>query len=258
MNPAGYPFLDAPFIAFAHRGGSAEAPENTDAAFAHAVGLGYRYLETDVHATADGVVAVIHDSDLGRVSDRSGLVRELGWREVAAAVLPGDQRVPRLDELLARWPDIRFNIDAKHPTVVEPLAEVIRRAGALDRVCLTSFSDRRLAALRRLLGPGACTSLGPRGVAALRAASYLPRPDVLGRLWAGAAAAQVPARSQGVPLVDRRFVAAAHAAGLAVHVWTVDDETAMDELLDLGVDGIMTDRPTTLRAVLQRRQQWQG
>ena len=252
-----HPFLDHPGpIAFAHQGGNRERPENTYASFAHAVSLGYRYLETDVHATADGVVVVCHDPSLERTAARPGLIRQLPWREVSAARGAGDQPVPRLDEVLASWPDARWNIDAKHPSVVDPLADLLERAGALDRVCVTSFSDLRLARLRHRLGPGLCTALGPRAVTALRVASFLPDPRPLARGWAGAGAAQVPIRSRGIPVVDRRFVAAAHKATLAVHVWTVDDEATMDALIDLGVDGIMTDRPTVLKAVLSRRDLW--
>jgi glycerophosphoryl diester phosphodiesterase len=252
-----HPFFDHPGpLPFAHRGGGGENPENTYAAFSHAVSLGYRYLETDVHATADGVVAVIHDPTLDRVADRPGRIGELRWAEVAAARLPGDQQVPRLDELLDRWPDVRFNIDAKDPAVLEPLDAVLRRAKALDRVCITSFSDRRLAALRRLAGPGLCTAMGPRAVAGLRAASYLPDPRLARGTWGGALAAQVPRRSGHLPLVDRRFVDAAHRVGVAVHVWTIDEPPVMQQLLDLAVDGIMTDQPTRLKAVLQSRGVW--
>jgi glycerophosphoryl diester phosphodiesterase len=261
-RPARHPFLDHPGpIAFAHRGGSAEAPENTYASFARAVSLGYRYLETDVHASADGVVVVCHDPALMRTAGRPGLIRELTWRELAGVRVQGDQPLPRLDEVLSTWPGARFNIDAKHPSVVGPLAEVLRQDGVLDRVCVTSFSDGRIAALRRLLGPGLCTAMGPRAITALRLASLLPattsgtRPG-WSRAWSGAAAAQVPMASRRVPVTDRRFVAAAHRAGLAVHTWTIDDEATMDALLDLGVDGIMTDRPSRLKAVLERRNAW--
>ena len=243
--------------AFAHRGGAKEAGENTLAAFGHAIGLGYRYVETDVHATADGVVVVIHDPTLDRVTDRHGVVATLPWSEVAAARMPGDQAVPRLDEVLAGWPDVRWNIDAKHDAVVEPLARLIERAGALERVCITSFSDRRLRRLRRRLGPRLCTSMGPVAVAGLRSASYAPSltPD---SLWRPAGAAQVPLSQGVVRVVDRRFVTAAHRFGLAVHVWTIDDEDTMGDLLDLGVDGIMTDRPSVLRDVLVGRGTWGG
>jgi glycerophosphoryl diester phosphodiesterase len=209
-----------------------------------------------VQATADGVVAVIHDPSLQRMADRPGTIRDMTWAEVAAARLPGDQQVPRLDELLEHWPHIRFNLDAKDPAVVAPLAEVLRRANALDRVCVTSFSDRRVAALRRLLGPGLCTAMGPRGITGLRLASLLPDPRPGRITWAGAQAAQVPLRSGRIPLVEPRFIKAAHRVGVAVHVWTIDNAPTMERILDLGVDGIMTDRPTVLKQVLVARGSW--
>ena len=251
-------FLDHPGpIAFAHRGGGRERPENTWAAFAHASDLGYRYLETDVHATADGVVAVIHDPFLDRVSDRQGVVGDLPWAEVAAARLAGDQAVPRLDELLAAFPLLRWNIDAKHDAVVEPLVEVLRRAGALERVCITSFSDARVQRARDLAGPTLCTGTGPRAILALRLASLAPIGARRERApWARAGATQVPVRWGPVPVTDRRYVDTAHRQGLAVHVWTVDDPEEAGRLVDLGVDGIMTDRPTALRDLLVARGLW--
>ncbi|HET9690518.1 MAG TPA: glycerophosphodiester phosphodiesterase [Acidimicrobiales bacterium] len=260
---APFAFLDHPGpIAFAHRGGSLEAPENTAASFLHAYELGYRYIETDVHVTTDGVVAVIHDPDLDRTADRPGHVPAMTWAQVSAARLPGDQRVMRIDEVLEEWPDVRFNIDTKHDAVVEPLAEVLRRTGAIERVCITSFSDRRVARMRRLLGPSLCTAAGPRGTAALRLASAAPGTGVAAALvrpaWSGCAAAQVPTSQGPVPIVEPRFIAWCHRAGLAVHVWTIDDRGEMDRLLDLGVDGIMTDRPAVLKELLEARGQWVG
>lgn len=254
-----HPFLDHPGpIPFAHRGGGGEAPENTYAAFARAVSLGYRYLETDAHASADGTVVVCHDPSLDRTAGRPGVIREMTWRELSTVRLAGGEPLPRLDDLLAAWPGARFNIDAKHPSVVGPLAGVLRRGAALERVCVTAFSDRRLGQLRRRLGPALCSSAGPGAVAALRAASFLPpgRQGPCARLWAGALAAQVPPCWRGLVVADRRLVTAAHRAGLAVHVWTVNDEAFMVHLLDLGVDGIMTDHPTRLKAVLERRGLW--
>lgn len=260
VSPARFTFLDHPGpIAFAHRGGALEAPENTWSAFRRAVEMGYRYIETDVHATSDGIVVTIHDEDLARTAERPGLVREMRWSELAAVRLSGtSDPVPRLDDVLAAWPDVRWNIDAKHDSVVGPLIETIHRSGALDRVCVTSFNDRRLARLRRALGPELCAGMGPLATAALRTASLLPdRPGraVASRLD-GLAAAQIPIRRGRVPLLDERLIATAHRLGVAVHVWTIDDAPTMEALLDLGVDGIMTDRPTVLRDVLQGRGLW--
>jgi glycerophosphoryl diester phosphodiesterase len=254
---ARFAYLDHPGpIPFAHRGGGAEAPENSLTAFSHAVSLGYRYIETDVHATRDGVVVAVHDPYLDRVSDRTGLVASLPWSEVGAAVLTDGGPLPRLDELLERWPEVRWNIDAKADDVVDPLVEVIRRTGALDRVCVTSFSDRRVAQASAALGPRLCTGMGPRAMLALRVDGYLPAwtPGRVDLERFGAA--QTPIRLGPLTVTDRRFVAGAHRVGLAVHAWTIDSVAAMDRLLDLGVDGIITDRPTLLRQVLQRRGTW--
>jgi glycerophosphoryl diester phosphodiesterase len=254
-----FAFLDHPGpIAFAHRGGALEAFENTWTSFTHARGLGYRYMETDANATSDGVVLAFHDPFLQRVTDGIGLVREMAWKELSAIRLNGSEPIPRLDELLAAWPEIRWNIDAKHDSVVNPLIDTLRRAGALERVCLTSFSDRRLARIRRALGPQVCTAMGPAAVSSLRFASLLPRgtADRAAGPLRRFGAIQIPLRRGWMPLVDQQLIATAHRTGLHVHVWTIDDETTMARLLDLGVDGIMTDRPRVLKQLLERRHAW--
>ena len=257
MDSPRFAFLDyAGPIPFAHRGGALESPENTWESFGHAHDLGYRYMETDVHSTRDGVVVTFHDPDLQRTAGRSGVLRDMSWAELSEVRLSGGERIPRLDELMAAWPDVRWNIDAKHDSAVGPLLETIHRSKARDRVCVTSFSDRRVERLRRALGEGACSAMGPLAVTALRVASM--RPDLFLPLLAGRlgvyGAVQIPLRQGPLPLVDRRLIDTAHRLGVQVHVWTVDDEATMDRLLGLGVDGIMTDRPSALREVLARRQ----
>jgi glycerophosphoryl diester phosphodiesterase len=256
-------FLDAePPIAIAHRGGSIGAPENSMRAFQRAVELGYRYLETDVHATADGELVVLHDPTLDRVTDRAGAIAELPWREVAAARIAGTEPVPRLAELLAAWPTVRVVIDAKADQAVAPLVQVLRRAGAIGRVCVGSFSTARLGRLRAALGPSLVTSMGPAEVLRLRLAAWglLPRSAVPrarpGRL--GPVCVQIPVRSERerIPLAEPRLLAAAHAAGLPVHVWTINDPGEMRRLLDVGVDGLISDDVVGLRAVLEERGQW--
>ncbi len=256
-----HPFLEhrGP-IPFAHRGGASEHLENTLAAVEAVVRLGYRYVETDVHATSDGVLLAFHDDRLERVTDGHGRIAELPYSVVGSVRVGGREPIPRLDELLSSWPDLRVNIDPKDDAAVEPLVGVLRRTDALQRVCVGSFSGRRLARVRAALGTEACTSLGPRGVAALRAVAWRGRAlRALERLVAveGARCVQVPVRQGRIPLVDRRFVDAAHRLGLPVHVWTIDDPAEMVALLDLGVDGLMTDRPVVLRDVLTARGQWQ-
>ncbi|MFC8849596.1 MULTISPECIES: glycerophosphodiester phosphodiesterase [unclassified Micromonospora] len=252
QSPSGY--LDAPApLAFAHRGGAAHGDENTAAAFARAVGLGYRYVETDVHGTADGVAVVFHDPTLRRVTGQPGRIAQLRWADLASVRVGGAAVVPRLDDVLAAWPQVRFNIDVKADGGIAPTVDALRRAGAGDRVLLASFSDARLARLRAATGGRVATGLGARGVARLRVASLHGRPV---RLHPSVAAVQVPPRYGRLPVVDRRFLAYAHRLGLHVHVWTIDEPAEMHELLDLGVDGIMTDHVGVLRDVYRSRGHW--
>ena len=262
-------FLEWPGpIPFAHRGGAEELPENTIPAFAAAIDLGYRHLETDVHLSRDGVVMAFHDDVLDRVTDGRGAIGSLGAAEIEAAdagyrfskdggsTYPWrgrGLRVPRLAELLEHWPEARINLDAKSDAVVAPLIALLRQMNAFDRVCVGSFSDARIARVRRLAEARVCTSMGPRAVTAARFASYTGRIPRL-----GADCLQIPVSNRGVRLVDHAMVRAAHRSGIAVHVWTIDDERQMELLLDLGVDGIMTDRPRLLRDVLHRRGAWFG
>jgi len=250
---AAYPFLHWPGpIPFAHRGGASEVPENTMPAFEHAVRLGYRYLETDAHVTADGVLVAFHDDRLDRVTDRTGVIAELPWSEVQKARVDGREPIPLLEDLLTAWPDVRVNIDPKHDGAAAPLAAAIVRTQTVDRVCVGAFSDRRIAVVRSLVGPALCTSMGPREVAQLVSASRgLP-----GRGRLRSPCAQVPTHQGRVALVTKRFVDTAHRLGVQVHVWTIDDEPEMTRLLDLGVDGIMTDRPQVLKDVLAARDEW--
>ncbi len=250
-----FPYLDAPHpVAIAHRGSAAAYPENTMAAFQDAVDLGYRYVETDVHATRDGVLVAFHDDRLDRVTGHTGRISELDWAEVSRAKVHGREAIPRFDELLAAWPDLKINIDPKSDDAVRPLIKALERPGTLARVCVGSFSGRRLAGLRAALGPDLCTSMGPEDVLRLRLASIgLP---MLSSFQPVAAAAQVPLRHFGLPVLDGRFVRAAQARGLKVHVWTINDGHTIARLLDLGVDGIMSDETALLKAVFTGRGLW--
>ena len=244
-------FLDHPTpIAFAHRGGGSHYPENSWRAFEHAVKLGYAYLETDAHATADGVLVAFHDKTLDRVTDRAGAIASLPASEVAAARIAGTDEIPLLADLLTTWPDVRFNIDVKDAPAARPLAELIGKTASWDRVCITSFSAARLAATRRALDRPVCMAAPPAGAAALR--SGLPGQSLapgFARRWIRCA--QLPFK-----MASQQVIGRAHAAGLQVHVWTVNDAALMGQLLDLGVDGIMTDQTEALRDVLIARGQW--
>lgn len=257
-RPTGvHPYLDQPLpLAMAHRGFSTEGLENSMAAFAAAVDLGLGYVETDVHATADGVALAFHDPTLDRVTDRTGAIAELPWSRVREARIGGVEPIPTIEQLLGAWPDLRLNLDVKSAGAVEPLARAIDRAGAHHRVCVASFSDaRRRAVLRRLTAPAA-TSPGMGILAAFRLFSAVRLPRVAAACLRGVDCVQVPVEYRGLPVVTTATVEHAHAAGKQVHVWTVNDDAEMNRLLDLGVDGIVTDRADVLRGVLVRRGAW--
>ncbi|WP_433869277.1 glycerophosphodiester phosphodiesterase family protein [Saccharopolyspora sp. CA-218241] len=250
-----HPFLLGPWPrAFAHRGWHLDelhGMENSLSAFRRAAAEGYRYIETDAHATADGAVVLHHDPTLDRTTDGRGAIRRLPWSAVRTAKVGGVEPVCRLEDALEELPETYFNIDVKADEAVEPVLRVLAAHDAWDRVCLASFEQRRLDALVRSAGPGLLTSMGRRSAALLWAGSRWGGWP-LRRLVTGGAA-QVPPGFGPVRVVDRRFVRQAHRWGIEVHAWTVDHEPRMRALLDLGVDGLVTDRPDVLRDVLRSR-----
>jgi glycerophosphoryl diester phosphodiesterase len=248
-------YLDSPPLAFAHRGGSATATnvgiENSLAAFAHAYDLGYRYFETDVRATSDGVVYAIHDEGLDRLTGSTDTVVGLTAETLDLQRL--DQREPlaRLTALFETFPDARLNIDLKSQDVVEAACALIEDHGVVPRTLLASFSHRRLRRARKRL-PDVATSASALEVALVK---LTPAP-LLRRLRLAPVCLQVPATRGPIDVVTPGFVRKAHALGLQVHVWTVDEPEEMRRLLDLGVDGIITDRTDLLKDVLVARGTW--
>jgi glycerophosphoryl diester phosphodiesterase len=253
-----HPYLAGSFPrAFAHRGWHLEdldGMENSLSSFRRAVAEGYQYLETDVHATSDGVVVVHHDASLDRTTDAHGPISAQPWSAVKRAKIAGREPVPRLEDLLEELPETRFNIDVKSDKAVLPFLKTIQRLGAYERVAAAAFSDTRLARIRRLAGPKLLTSMGPRSAAVLWANGWAPWLQ-LGFLCRGAMA-QVPVKQGSLTVVDRSFLRTAARAGVEVHTWTINDRAEMSRLLDLGVHGIVTDRPDLLREVLIERGAW--
>jgi glycerophosphoryl diester phosphodiesterase len=256
------PYLDRTPVALAHRGGALYAPniglENTMTAFGNAVAMGYTHVETDVHLTRDGRLVAFHDRRLDRVSDAQGLIRELSWSQVAHATLGDDEHVPLLTDVLDAWPDLNLNIDLKAPGTAAPLWHLIEERGLHDQVCVGSFSQRNISQFRRL-------SQGTVATAAAEAGTALARfgPEWLTSLLRTPAdvfqvPATIPLRGRSMPVVTRGLVDVAHRHGKQVHVWTIDDPDEMRRLLDLGVDGLVSDRIDILKDVLVERGQWTG
>lgn len=243
--------------AFAHRGDRAgHPPGNTPAAFSAALDLGVDHIETDAHLTADGVVVLFHDDLLDHATTGSGPVRDHTWAELRELRHCHDGQVVegsfvRFDEALEHWPDAFWNVDAKSDDVVEPLLRAVHAAAAEERVLVTSFSVRSLRRIRRQADPSLATGLAKLEIALVRLLAWarLPAPHL-------GDAAQVPTDHRRIEVVDRRFVDTCHRAGIAVHVWTINDASEMHRLLDLGVDGVITDDPAMLADVLRERGEW--
>jgi glycerophosphoryl diester phosphodiesterase len=241
-----HPYLQVqrPFV-LAHRGLALQAPENSMPAFDAAVRVGATHLETDVQATADGVLVVFHDHRLERLTDLTGAVADVRWADLRAAGLRGGAAVPLLSQVLEAWSQIRVNVDLKADAAVAPYVRLLRATRSTDRVCTASFDDRRRrVAVRALAGLGPLAySLGFAGSArAVALAAAGAPPAVLRRALGGAVALQLPDRAGPVPVVSARLVRAVHAAGAQVHVWTVDEPRRMHELLATGVDALVTNR----------------
>ncbi|MEO5982252.1 MAG: glycerophosphodiester phosphodiesterase [Pedococcus sp.] len=258
MRASDFAYFDAPTpIGLAHRGGAKiEANlhlENTLSAFRHAVDLGYRYLETDVHATSDGRLLAFHDHVLDRVTDARGAIADLPYAAVRTARVNGTEPIPLLSDLLEEFPDVRINIDVKALGAIEPLAAVVRAHAAIDRVCVGSFSRSRLRAVRALLGPALATAAGPTEVGVLRLAPSF----VADWMHSPAPVLQIPTGhvigGRRLDLVTPALIGRLHSMGKHVHVWTIDDAAKMHRLFDLGVDGIVSDRIDVLAEVLAER-----
>lgn len=239
-------------IGLAHRGGGREAPENSLTAFRNAARIGFTHFETDVRATSDGKVMVFHDANLNRVTDRVGRISALPFSDVRRAKIGGVDRVMRLEELMEEFPDKYVNIDVKDDHTVDPFVRIVKQKQFADRICVGSFSALRVRALRSALGSTAASALTAPEVASLMAASRVGpfRRFVEIALPKNAQCVQVPMSQSGVPIVTKSFIRTAHKRGLVVHVWTINDEPTMARLLDMGVDGIVTDRPTVLQGLI--------
>lgn len=244
-------------LGFAHRGAD-QAAENTEAAFARARDQGYRYMETDVRTSADGHLVLFHDRKLDRVTDSTGALEDLTWEQLSR-VRVGDEPLMRFDHALERFPELHFNVDLKDHRSIAPFVRIVTEHQAQHRILVASFSDRRRRAAVRALGHQVAASPGLIGTAVVWAGArcgVLPLLKRLRLVGSGVCCVQVPVRYGRVTVVTEQFVRQCHRAGLQVHVWGVDDPDLMRSLVQVGVDGLMTDDGPALAAVFSDVRQW--
>jgi glycerophosphoryl diester phosphodiesterase len=265
------PVNDLPFfdqeatLVIAHQGGEGLRPSNTMAAFAHAVDLGVDVLEMDIHSTVDDVLVVMHDETVDRTTDGSGQIHSMTlaqlkmldagyyWTDDEGQTYPYRGQgitVPTLEEVFTAFPGMRMNIEIKQesPSIVEPFCQLLREHGLLDQVLVASFHETTISEFRSKC-PGVATSMVASEIRIL----YMLNLVFLGGAFqAPAEAIQVPEYSGNQHVVTKRFVSAAQGHNIDVHVWTINEIDDMERLLNLGVDGIITDRPDRLLALLGR------
>ncbi|MBJ3762866.1 hypothetical protein ILP92_08925 [Maribius pontilimi] len=246
-----FAYLDAPGpIAFAHRGAAEGCAENSIEAVERAAAMGFTHLETDIQSTSDRVAVLFHDDRTDRLLGRRGTISDLSWDELSRMELSGGGRVARLDEVLGSFPRLKLNLDAKTDDAVRPIGDAVLAANAVDRICAASFRSSRTYALRLRLGDDLCWSPAMGGVSAVYLASHLHLPARFPPCL------QVPTHWKGIPVVTPNLVRVADKKGCQIHVWTIDEAAQMEALLDMGVHGLMTDRPQVLRDVMRARGHW--
>ena len=244
----------APLV-IAHRGLATVHQENTLPAFEAALDAGADIIETDVHLSKDGQVVISHDSSLKRLTGGHGHIRDFSANELRQIDLGGGVGFPTLSETLERFPDTRFNIDLKTPEVVSAFVDTVIQHRATSRILAASFDENtRIQAVSRL--SGVATSASRSHYLPGLLCSALRRGRCLSDIFRGVDAIQMPISFRGIPVATPRFIRQLVDLGKQVHVWTIDDEVTMQRLVDIGVDGIMTDRPTLLKQVLNSRNAW--
>ena len=241
-------FKDYSFYGFVHRGGDEEKTENTLEAFQYSSDLGFVFMETDVQLTSDGKVVIFHDNDLKRVAGLNKRINELTLKEIKEIDLINGGRIPSLEETLSSFPNLRFNIDIKVDFAVDQTIKIVNDQDAFNRVCLAAFSTNRLNRIRKLTDSNLCSSMGQAEIVKLLFSSF-----GLNLKTSPGLCAQVPVSQFGIPIVTKRFIKKVHDLNKFIHVWTIDETEEMYRLIDLGVDGLMTDKPSVLKKALVAR-----
>ena len=234
-------FLDSEFQGFVHRGDTSIFLENTIEAFQSAISLGYQYLETDLRETSDGKIITFHDPNLKRITGANITISETKFSDIRMRRLPSRETIPTIDELLEEFPDSFFNMDLKVNQIEEKVLKKINSHNALERVCLGSFNSRTIKKINSL-EPKILTSMGISQVIMYKFFQKKNSSKLI----------QIPTHWNGITVITKKFIDRLHNDGLKVHVWTVNKETEMQSLIDLGVDGIMTDNASGLIKVMKQ------
>ena len=239
------------FMAFAHRGGTEFAPENTYEAFSSAVGIGYKYLETDVHPNADNKLMAFHDSSVDRVTNYKGKICNFTSSELKKIKVKEKFQIPFLEDLIESFSKSFFSIDMKSDQSVKPLIKLIKSMNAVDRVCFASFSQDRLDYVRDEFDNKCITSMGPREIIKTKISSIINfKHKIIPKI------SSLPISRYRIKLLNKRHINFLKSLNIRVIAWTINDVEAINKLIDLGVDGIMTDNISVLKKILIKKNIW--
>ena len=231
------------FIGLSHRGNSKKFIENSFEAFNSTVQMGYKYIETDLRMTLDKEVIAFHDSDLKRLFNLDLKVKDLTFNEIANLFKEKNCSLLTLEDILKKFPEIHFNIDLKVEEVIQDSIKVVADFNAFDRVCFASFHSSRTGKVLRY-NQNAIVSMGMKDVALFKFLKFNNKNIKI---------IQIPLKWKGIKILTRNLIQKAHKNNLLVHVWTINDRKTINNLIDLGVNGIVTDEPELLMEIMKER-----
>lgn len=240
-------------VPIAHRGASLLASENSFDSFRKALELGYRVIETDIHGSKDGTAYIFHDSTLERLTGENLKISDLKDVDIDSLRVNTSSIIPRLSNVFEEFPEGLFNLDAKTWESTMPIANTIKNMGCRSRVCIGSFNDKRIDAIIRELGVETCHSMGTRNVIKFFFGAQLG----IGQEFT-AQCIQLPIKQFGISLITEKVLQYARKLGIKNHFWTINSPATMQRLIELNVDGIMTDDCLLLKKIMEKQNKWPG
>ena len=238
-------------VPIAHRGASLLASENSFESFRKAFDLGYRVIETDIHSSKDGTAYIFHDITLERLTGENLKISDLKDVDIDSLKINNSSIIPRLSNVFEEFPEGLFNLDAKTWKSTTPIVDTIQNMGCRSRVCIGSFNDRRVNAIIKELGLETCHSMGASNVIKFYLGAQLGIEQHF-----TSQCIQLPIKMFGISLTTRKVLSYARKLGIKIHFWTINNPVIMQQLLELNVDGIMTDDCVLLKEIMKEQNKW--
>ena len=238
-------------VPIAHRGASLVATENSFESFRKAFDLGYRVIETDIHSSKDGTAYIFHDNTLERLTGENLKISDLKDVDIDSLKVNKSSIIPRLSNVFEEFPEGLFNLDAKTWEATIPITNTVKKMACSSRVCIGSFNDKRIDAIIRELGVETCHSMGTSNVFKFYLGAQLGIKQNF-----TAQCIQLPIKQFGISLITQKILRHARKLGIKIHFWTINNSGLIQKLLELDVDGIMTDDCILLKTIMEKKHKW--